>query len=248
MKLQTSGTARAAAAGGASKPARSSAAKKGDGGASRTTAGKKAGSKSTGTSNTFRAPKAAAAKPVNKPTAKTATKGAAKTASKTASKTSAKGSQLQKAKKPKDADVAVEQSPRDKERRELALSAAELAIESALDKKAVGPVLIDVSSQASYTDYIGVVSGRSDRQVEAIADHVAVTMKKAGFTLVGREGTNNGRWTLLDFGDMILHIFYHPVRDVYDIEGLWVGAARVPLKNVPPEAMHFQGDALYAPS
>lgn len=244
MKLQTSGTARAAAAAGASKPARSSGNKKTEGGTSRTAGAKKPGSKSEGTSNTFRAPKAAGPKLVNKPTAKTATTPATKTAIRKA----AKGGQLQKAKKPKDADVAEAQSPRDRERRELALSAAELAIESALDKKAVGPVLIDVSSQASYTDYIGVVSGRSDRQVEAIADHVAVTMKKAGFTLVGREGTNNGRWTLLDFGDMILHIFYHPVRDVYDIEGLWVGAARVPLKNVPPEALHFQGDALYAPS
>lgn len=142
------------------------------------------------------------------------------------------------------AELATE-SERDRERRALARVGAELAIESALDKKALGPVLIDVSSQASYTDYIGVVSGRSDRQVEAIADHVCHAMKKNGYTLVGREGTSNGRWTLLDFGDMILHIFYHPIREVYDIEGLWVGAPRVTLKNVPPEAMNFQADALY---
>jgi ribosome-associated protein len=220
VKLQTSGTARAAAA-GVSKPSRPKPAKKTDG-----TPRGKPGAKATGAAGPLRAPKAPAAKPAAK----------------------GKSSAPQKAKKIKDSDAPLLESPRDKERRALALSAAELAIESALDKKAVGPILIDVSTQASYTDFIGVVSGRSDRQVEAIADHVSVTMKKAGFTLVGREGTNNGRWTLLDFGDMILHIFYHPVREVYDIEGLWVGAVRVPLKNVPPEALHFQGDALYAPS
>jgi len=146
-----------------------------------------------------------------------------------------------------DDGVAVE-SPRDKERRTLALKGAEMAIKAALEKKAVGPVLIDVSDQTSYTDFIGVVSGRSDRQVEAIADFVSVTLKAAGWTLVGREGTNNGRWTLLDFGDLIMHIFYHPIREVYDIEGLWSSAVRVPLKNVPPEALHFQGDAMYSPS
>lgn len=221
MKLQTSGTARAAAAGGISKTSRPKTAKKTDG---KPTG--KPGAKSAAAASPLRALKAPAAK----------------------SSAKAKSSAPPKAKRVKDSDAPLVESPRDKERRSLALSAAELAIESALDKKAVGPVLIDVSSQASYTDYIGVVSGRSDRQVEAIADHVSVTMKKAGFTLVGREGTNNGRWTLLDFGDMILHIFYHPVREVYDIEGLWVGAVRVPLKNVPPEALHFQGDALYAPS
>ena len=174
-----------------------------------------------------------------------ATKAGAKTRS--AATKAGKTSPLQKVKKAtKAAGDTPEMSVRDKERRALALTGAELAIELALDKKAVGPVLIDVSSQASYTDYIAIVSGRSDRQVEAIADHVSTSMKSQGWTLVGREGTSNGRWTLLDFGDLILHIFYHPVRDIYDIEGLWVGAPRVPLKNVPPEALHFQADALYA--
>ncbi len=123
--------------------------------------------------------------------------------------------------------------------------AAQAAIESALEKKALLPVLLDVSATASYTDFIGVVSGRSDRQVDAISENVIATMQSRGWRLLGREGRGNGRWTLLDFGDVVMHVFYHPVREVYDIEGLWIDAARVPL-TIPPEAQLYQSDALYA--
>jgi ribosome-associated protein len=122
--------------------------------------------------------------------------------------------------------------------------AAEAAIDAALDKKGLMPTLIDVSEQATYTDFIGIVSGRSDRQVDAIAEGVTLSMKQRGWRLLGREGGGNGRWTLLDFGDFVLHVFYHPVREFYDIEGLWIEAPRVKLK-VPPEALHYQADALY---
>ncbi len=124
-----------------------------------------------------------------------------------------------------------------------ALAAARAAIEAALAKKALLPVLIDVSGLASYTDYIGIVSGRSDRQVDAIAEHVHNVMRDSGRRLLGREGTRNGRWALLDFGDVVLHVFYHPVREVFDIESLWIDAPRVKLQ-VPPEAMVLASDGL----
>jgi ribosome-associated protein len=124
-----------------------------------------------------------------------------------------------------------------------ALAAARTAIEAALAKKALLPVLIDVSGRASYTDYIGIVSGRSDRQVDAIAEHVHKVMQESGRRLLGREGTRNGRWALLDFGDVVLHVFYHPVREVFDIESLWIDAPRVKLQ-VPPEAMVIASDGL----
>jgi len=127
-----------------------------------------------------------------------------------------------------------------KEQRE-ALATARAAIDAALDKKALLPVLIDVSGRASYTDYIGVVSGRSDRQVDAIADHVRDVMQERGRRLLGREGTANGRWVLLDFGDVVVHVFYHPVREVFDIESLWIDAPRVKLQ-IPPEAMVVASD------
>jgi ribosome-associated protein len=125
-----------------------------------------------------------------------------------------------------------------------AAQAAEAAINAALDKKALMPVLIDVSSLASYTDFIGIVSGRSDRQVDAIAEGVLAVMKTRGRTLLGQEGSGSGRWTLLDFGDVVIHVFYHPVREFYDLESLWVDAPRVPLK-IPPEAIMAHPDALY---
>jgi len=117
-------------------------------------------------------------------------------------------------------------------------------MEAALDKRALEPVLIDVSAMGSYTDFIGIVSGRSDRQVDAIAESVSQALKARGLYPLGQEGTGSGRWTLLDFGAFVLHIFYHPVREFYDLESLWIEAPRVKLE-VPPEATLQQPDALY---
>lgn len=133
-----------------------------------------------------------------------------------------------------------------KRRRQTAdsLEAAKAAIDAALDKKALLPVLIDVSALASYTDFICIVSGRSDRQVDAIADGILAVMKARGRSLLGQEGSGSGRWTLLDFGDVVVHVFYHPVREFYDLESLWVDAPRIQLR-IPPEAVMAQPDALY---
>jgi ribosome-associated protein len=124
--------------------------------------------------------------------------------------------------------------------RELAVA----AMDAALDKRALEPVLIDVSGMGSYTDFIGLVSGRSDRQVDAIAESVSQAMKARGIYALGREGSGNGRWTLLDFGAFVIHVFYHPVREFYDLESLWIEAPRVKL-DVPPESSLAQADALY---
>ena len=121
---------------------------------------------------------------------------------------------------------------------------AEAAIDAALEKQALLPVLIDVSARATYTDFIGIVSGKSDRQVDAIAEHVARALGERGWQLLSREGTGNGRWTLLDFGDIVVHVFYHPVREFYDIESLWIDAPRVKL-SVPPEATQLREEALF---
>ena len=73
-------------------------------------------------------------------------------------------------------------------------------MEAALDKKALAPVLIDVSAMASYTDFVGIVSGRSDRQVDAIADAICQAMKARGRQVLGQEGSGSGRWTLRQRG------------------------------------------------
>jgi ribosome-associated protein len=142
------------------------------------------------------------------------------------------------------ADIAAAGRPRSQadlaETRELAIA----AMDAALDKHALQPVLIDVSSMGSYTDFIGIVSGRSDRQVDAIAESIGMALKARGLYPLGQEGTGSGRWTLLDFGSFVVHIFYHPVREFYDLESLWIEAPRVKL-DVPPEATLQQPDALY---
>jgi ribosome-associated protein len=122
----------------------------------------------------------------------------------------------------------------ERERRE-SLASGKAAIAAALDKKAVEPVLIDVCGRASYADFIAVVSGRSDRQVDAIADGVCEAMAARGRRPIGREGARNGRWVLIDFGDVVVHVFYHPLREVFDIESLWIDAPRVKLQ-IPAEA------------
>ena len=108
------------------------------------------------------------------------------------------------------------------------------AVAAALTKNALQPSLLDVSDKASYTDYILVLSGRSIRQVEAITEAIQQELKGQGSDLIGLEGKKGGQWMLLDYGDVVIHVFYHPVRDVYDLEGLWSDAARVEL-DVPPE-------------
>lgn len=118
-----------------------------------------------------------------------------------------------------------------------------LAMGAALEKKALEPVLLDVSEQGTYTDFILLVSGRSDRHVQAVADGVLEMVKReCGRLPQGVEGKRDGHWTLLDFGDLIVHVFYHPVREFYDLEGMWVDAPRVQI-DVPPEARVQVNDA-----
>lgn len=118
------------------------------------------------------------------------------------------------------------------------------AMEAALDKHAIAPVLIDVSAVGSYTDFIGIVSGRSDRQVDAIAENICQVLKLRGRHLLGQEGTGSGRWTLLDFGAFVIHVFYHPVREFYDLESLWIEAPRVPI-DVPAESTISEPESYY---
>lgn len=117
--------------------------------------------------------------------------------------------------------------------KELALA----AVDAALTKNALEPILLRVAEQCDYANYVLVVSGRSGRQVEAIAEAIQSGMKELGNDSLGREGDRRGQWILLDFNDLVVHIFYHPVREHYDLEGLWADAEKVELE-VPPELRH----------
>jgi ribosome-associated protein len=98
---------------------------------------------------------------------------------------------------------------------------------AALDKKARKLVILSVKDISSFADYFIICSGTSDRQVQAIAASVQEHMKKAGFLPLGVEGESHARWVLMDYGDVLIHIFYEPVREFYDIERLWSDAPRM---------------------
>ena len=118
---------------------------------------------------------------------------------------------------------------------EAGLADAMLALQLALDKKALEPVLLDVRGLCTYCNYQLVVSGRSDRQVDAIAEGIVIGLRDHGVRALSHEGKRSGQWALLDFGDVIVHVFHHPTREHYDLEGLWIDAPRVAIE-VPPEA------------
>ena len=108
-------------------------------------------------------------------------------------------------------------------------SARPRAIEIAragMDKKAEDVLLLDVRGLTSYADYFVLMTADSDRQAGAIADHVAEKLKEQGATKVGVEGYESGRWILIDYGDVVAHVFNREARGFYDLEGLWADAPR----------------------
>jgi ribosome-associated protein len=104
-----------------------------------------------------------------------------------------------------------------------------LLVSSALEKKACDLVLMEVRDFSSIADYFIICSGRSDRQVQSIAQGVEENLHHAGIAPLSIEGMNRGHWVLMDFADVIVHIFYQPVREFYDLDGLWGHAPRVEL-------------------
>ncbi len=99
------------------------------------------------------------------------------------------------------------------------------------DRKAIDVVVLDMANASSITDYFLICSGGSERQVQAIADAIDEQVKKAGMTALGVEGYRDGHWILMDYGDVIVHIFSQETRDFYDLERLWVNAPKIDLSR-----------------
>jgi ribosome-associated protein len=97
------------------------------------------------------------------------------------------------------------------------------AVEALEERKATNLVVLDVQKSCSFTDYIIVCTGMSDRQVRAMAEHVMECLGKP----FGIEGMDSGRWVLLDYVDVIIHIQQEELRQYYDIEGMWFDAKRI---------------------
>ena len=99
----------------------------------------------------------------------------------------------------------------------------------ALDRKAYDLELLEVTKLTSVADYFLICTGRSDTQVRAIAEHIQESLAKEGVRPLALEGFSRGQWVLMDYGDVVVHVFYQPIRGFYDLEGLWMKAPRVSL-------------------
>ena len=112
---------------------------------------------------------------------------------------------------------------------ESSIALAQLAADAASAKSAFDIVALDVSNPLPLTDVFLLLSGRSERNVQAIADAIEDELNQAGTKTLRREGRAEGRWVLLDFGDLICHVFIEEERMFYSLERLWKDCPVVPI-------------------
>ncbi len=127
------------------------------------------------------------------------------------------------------ADPAAEERVAD-ERVEIPADAADLAhriVEIAADKKGNDIVMLRTAELTSIADFFVICSGRSDRQVSALAGAIVDELREEGIRPLGVEGRETSRWVLLDFGAVIVHVFGPEEREYYGLERLWGKAAQV---------------------
>ncbi|HEU4406966.1 MAG TPA: ribosome silencing factor [Polyangiaceae bacterium] len=111
-----------------------------------------------------------------------------------------------------------------KEARERALTVAA----AGLDKKALNVEIIDVVGRADYADYLVLMTGNSDRHVASIVQAIEEDARKRGSRALSVEGMPAANWVLIDLADVVVHVFQEEARGLYDIDGLWMDAKRVP--------------------
>jgi len=116
---------------------------------------------------------------------------------------------------------------RQKTKVETSLDKAQILSQAALAKKAEDLVILDVRNISSFSDYFVIMSGRSTRHVQGLAETMEAELKGKRLRTSRAEGLQEGLWVLLDYGDVIVHIFYAETRQFYDLEGLWHDAPRV---------------------
>ena len=112
----------------------------------------------------------------------------------------------------------------------------EVAARAAADKLAKDVVAFDVSDQLAITDAFVLASGSNDRQVRAIVDEVEDKLREAGAKPLRREGLREGRWVLLDYGDVVVHVQHEEDRQFYALERLWRDCPAIPLPADVPSS------------
>ncbi len=96
-----------------------------------------------------------------------------------------------------------------------------LAVKAAEDKKAEKIMVLDISKLSVISDYFIICHGNNERQVQAIVTEIRDKAHKNGYEVRGIEGADEGRWVLIDLGDVVVHVFHREERDFYNIERLW---------------------------
>ena len=110
-----------------------------------------------------------------------------------------------------------------------------LAVKTITAHKGIDPVVLGVKGMCGFADYFLICSGTSRRHVAALAQHMEEAMNEAGVKPLGTEGLQDGHWILLDYNDLVIHIFLQPMREFYDLEGLWADAERINLSGSAAE-------------
>jgi len=103
----------------------------------------------------------------------------------------------------------------------------DLYVSAAEKRKSEDIVILDVRNLTSVADAFIICSGRSNRQVTAIAETIRTELKSQGIRPLNVEGIKEGHWVLMDYGHIVIHVFYEPVRQFYNLEGLWADAKRI---------------------
>lgn len=109
-----------------------------------------------------------------------------------------------------------------------------LFINALLEKKAGDLVVLNVKEISAFADYFIICSGASDRQVRALSAFIQEGVKKTGLLPLGIEGEKEGKWVLLDYDDVIVHVFLESIRTFYDLERLWAEAPRMEIPENSP--------------
>ena len=109
------------------------------------------------------------------------------------------------------------------------LAKAAVIVEAAEERKGLDVLALDVREVASFADTFVLATGTSDRHVRSVSDAIKAALEQHGEKPLGIEGYDEGRWVLIDCGDVIVHVFQEEVREHYDLERLWSDASQLQL-------------------
>ncbi|WP_084156177.1 ribosome silencing factor [Desulforegula conservatrix] len=121
----------------------------------------------------------------------------------------------------------------------------DIYVGAALGRKAGRLKVLDLRGISPVADYYIICSAKSSRQTDAIADHIISELARNGIKTLSVEGKgDDSQWVLLDYGFIMIHVFYEPVRDFYDLEGLWLDAPRVETQTMTEAAAKSEESAV----